>query len=421
MQKHHKSPLESLTIVNIVDILKLKTRLLIRLRTNGRTFTWQNGRQLSRITQNGVNTNYAYDGEGLRISKSGARNTEYIVLDGVYLGERTTVNNTTYLITYIYGAEGSVIGLDVNGTAYYFVKNLQGDVTSIINAVGETVAIYSYDAYGRITSITNGEGVGYMGPAHISNLNPFRYRGYMYDQESGFYYLTSRYYDPEVGRFLNADGMVSTGQGLDGYNMFAYCGNNPVNSFDPLGMSYEDMGIHALEVLIAGMVADIMTNSGNPYKIRITSKDVFRVKSVLFAKKAKKEEEERKRREITAWPTQSKAISSGFGNRLIEGKWEHHNGVDILPNGNTDVNSCIYGVVTEAGQHASMGNYVRIKSDKYTITYMHLESISVSVSQTVYAGDFVGIMGNTGYSFGVHLHFEVWDKKGCPIDPTSVF
>ena len=79
---------------------------------DGFTFTW-NGRQLSRITQNGVNTNYAYDGEGIRISKSGARNTEYIVLDGVYLGERTTVNNTTHLITYIYGVDGSVTDLTV--------------------------------------------------------------------------------------------------------------------------------------------------------------------------------------------------------------------------------------------------------------------------------------------------------------------
>ena len=76
---------------------------------------------------------------------------------------------------------------------------------------------------------------------HISNLNPFRYRGYTYDQETGLYYLTTRYYDPYVGRFLNADGLVSTGIGLDGYNMFAYCNSNPVNMIDPNGNAPGDL------------------------------------------------------------------------------------------------------------------------------------------------------------------------------------
>ena len=151
-----------------------------------------------------------YDENGLRVGKSGARNTEYIVVDGTYLGERTTIGSTEYLITYLYGDSG-VIGIEVNGTKYFFVKNLQGDVTSIINASGIVMARYSYDAYGNVISATNTAGIATPSPTAICNLNPFRYRGYMYDQESGFYYLTSRYYDPAVGRFLNADGFVSTG------------------------------------------------------------------------------------------------------------------------------------------------------------------------------------------------------------------
>jgi len=65
--------------------------------------------------------------------------------------------------------------------------------------------------------------------------NPYRYRGYRYDTETGLYYLQSRYYDPGAKRFVNADGYVSTGQGVLGNNMFAYCGNNPVNCIDPIG------------------------------------------------------------------------------------------------------------------------------------------------------------------------------------------
>ena len=73
--------------------------------------------------------------------------------------------------------------------------------------------------------------------------NPLRYRGYVYDTETGLYYLQSRYYDPEMGRFINADGYASTGQGILGTNMFAYCGNNPVKNIDQLGTSYESTGL----------------------------------------------------------------------------------------------------------------------------------------------------------------------------------
>ena len=86
---------------------------------------------------------------------------------------------------------------------------------------------YEYDAWGNVVSIG--------GNADIANLNPIRYRGYYYDTETGFYYLNSRYYDPEICRFVNADGYVSTGQGLLGNNMFAYCLNNPVSYIDPDG------------------------------------------------------------------------------------------------------------------------------------------------------------------------------------------
>ena len=110
---------------------------------------------------------------------------------------------------------------------YYYVCNAQGDVIKILTSGGATAAWYEYDAWGNVVSVG--------GDADIANLNPIRYRGYYYDTETGFYYLNSRYYDPEICRFVNADGYVSTGSALLGYNMFAYCLNNPVSNVDSSG------------------------------------------------------------------------------------------------------------------------------------------------------------------------------------------
>ncbi|MCI8620185.1 MAG: RHS repeat-associated core domain-containing protein [Oscillospiraceae bacterium] len=100
------------------------------------------------------------------------------------------------------------------------------------------VASYEYDAWGKVTSVKGSSGAilsleAY--PNHIAHVNPIRYRGYYYDNETGFYYLQSRYYDPIISRFINADSYGSTGQGFLGTNMFAYCNNNPVNRIDPSG------------------------------------------------------------------------------------------------------------------------------------------------------------------------------------------
>lgn len=109
-------------------------------------------------------------------------------------------------------------------TGYYFT-NQQGDVVRIEDPDGNVLASYSYDAWGK----------AYKSSGSMRNINPLRFRGYYYDTETGFYYLQSRYYDPVVSRFINADSYASTGQGFLGYNMFAYCGNNPVSRVDASG------------------------------------------------------------------------------------------------------------------------------------------------------------------------------------------
>lgn len=88
----------------------------------------------------------------------------------------------------------------------------------------------------------------------LGAVNPLRYRGYVYDTETGLYYLNSRYYNPVWGRFVNADGYASTGQGFDGHNMFAYCGNEPVNRYDVGGMFWKEAirGITHVGLLLRG-------------------------------------------------------------------------------------------------------------------------------------------------------------------------
>ena len=110
---------------------------------------------------------------------------------------------------------------------------MQGDVVRILNGGGAEVAIYTYDAWGKNLQITDGSGNDVSADtSHIANINPFRYRGYYYDVEIGWYYLNARYYDPNVGRFLSPDTILGANGGLQGYNLFAYCNNNPVMFVD---------------------------------------------------------------------------------------------------------------------------------------------------------------------------------------------
>ena len=128
-------------------------------------------------------------------------------------------------IDFFYDANGAPYAMKYNGTVYYYITNLQGDVMRIVDASGTVTASYDYDPYGKVISATG----------TLASVNPLRYRGYVYDQETGFYYLQSRYYDPVVGRFINADSYASTGQGVIGNNMWVYCNNCPLAHTDESG------------------------------------------------------------------------------------------------------------------------------------------------------------------------------------------
>ena len=142
----------------------------------------------------------------------------------IYAGDklmRMTVGDD--ILDFSYDANGAPLTMTYNGTVYYYITNLQGDVMKLERADGGSGAQYAYDAWGNIIAMSG----------TLAELNPLRYRGYVYDQETGFYYLQSRYYDPAIGRFINADNVISyAGHSLLGCNVFAYCFNNPVNMSD---------------------------------------------------------------------------------------------------------------------------------------------------------------------------------------------
>ena len=190
------------------------------------TYTWQNGRELAAMTDGTTTWNYTYDANGMRTSRTNGTTTYNYVYNGSQLTQMTVGNDTLY---FTYGVLGPIT-VTWNGETYYYALNGQGDVTGIFDGNGTLVVTYAWDNAWGYNPIPEGVMASTLG-----ELNPLRYRSYVYDTETGYYYLQSRYYDPEIGRFINADIYLSTGDGLLGNNMFAYCVNSPTNFRDDGG------------------------------------------------------------------------------------------------------------------------------------------------------------------------------------------
>ena len=205
---------------------------------DGMSMTWKNGRQLATLTNGDTSISYGYDSDSVRTTKTvnGVKYT-YAYLNGQLMYE--TRGNAKFY--YSYDANGILYNvrytLTDGGTeySYYYTHNSRGDIVGIYNGAGELKAHYEYDAWGNVISITDNNGNAITNPNHIGNLNPFRYRGYYQDTETGLYYLMSRYYDPITHRFINADGYFQTSSSILSSNMHSYCDNNPVGNADPMG------------------------------------------------------------------------------------------------------------------------------------------------------------------------------------------
>jgi len=202
---------------------------------DGMSFEWENGRILKKINTSDKSVQMSFDSNGMRTQKSvdGVK-TNYYYDSSNNLFALTQGNDTLF---FYYDNSGEVMSVSCNGTMYYYIKDLQGDITEIVDKDGNSVAEYAYDAWGNMLNEDNGT-------LTVGKLNPFRYRSYVYDEETGLYYLQSRYYDPLTGRFLNADVYCDTESGTPlSTNMFAYCENNAIDNVDYSGNSPKSKNI----------------------------------------------------------------------------------------------------------------------------------------------------------------------------------
>lgn len=222
------------------------------------TYTWEHGKQLKQMTRTGETISFVYNEDGLRVRKSATSTgiTEY-TLHGTNIVHMTTQGDVMH---FFYDAHNKPARVLYNGIPYTYLYNLQGDVIALVNSIGVKVVKYYYNAWGSSTSKT--------GPmaSTLGTRQPFRYRGYIFDEETNLYYLESRYYDPNSGRFNSADTFIRG-------NMYLYCENQPITRLDPSGEDAYDI-IEDLD-LDAPILEQIQYNK----EIILTQSNIINLKS----------------------------------------------------------------------------------------------------------------------------------------------
>ena len=210
----------------------------------GKSATW-NGRQLTKLGT----TEFTYDGQGRRVSKNS--------LTFLYDSNGNIIKQSNGL-EFFYDFEG-IAALKHNNTMYFCLRDSQGNIIALIDNNGNTVVQYYYDAWGN-HKVVDENGDEITSSTHIGNVNPFRYRGYYYDTETGLYFLQTRYYDPEVGRFLNRDSVqYADPETINGLNLYAYCLNNPIEYTDPYGTTEWWEWLLGAAIIVAAVGLSIAT------------------------------------------------------------------------------------------------------------------------------------------------------------------
>ena len=197
--------------------------------------TWINGKELSNYRNQSLNISYKYDFEGKRIAKTVNNNKiEYYWINDELILE-TNGQNVLYFIR---DEANELIGLRYNNDIYYYIKSATEDIIGLLDSNLHVVAKYEYDSWGNIISIKDSNGISITDVNHIAFINPFRYKSYYYDTETGLYYLKNRYFNPKWYRFLNIDDdefIDNDSNNHIEYNLFAYCNNDPINLIDDEG------------------------------------------------------------------------------------------------------------------------------------------------------------------------------------------
>lgn len=207
------------------------------------TYSWTKGSLLEKVTGDGLEAVYTYDASGIRTSKKvNGITTEYLAAGGSVLSEK---KNGVWQ-HYLYDGSGQLMAIRYKGADYYYVRNGLMTITGLVDVNGASVVNYFYDSWGRMLNITGSLA------ASLGKDNPYRFKGYYYDDETGMYYLKSRYYQPEICRFISADttDVLEIQEDLDDLNLYTYCNNNPINWEDPDGTIAIELGYVALTVLV---------------------------------------------------------------------------------------------------------------------------------------------------------------------------
>ena len=223
------------------------------------TYTWQAGRQLKQMSAEGTSVSFKYDHNGMRVQKV-VEQSWYPVITNYMIDEESVVHMTVDYTDYnetthrdnlhFFYDDDSPAFVEYNGVKYTYVRNLQGDVMGLLDSSGTLVVEYKYDPWGSLLSIT-----GSLAET-LGKRNPFRYRGYVYDEETGLYYLKSRYYNSKTGRFINADLIEnSEAENLLALNLFCYTLNSPINNSDPDGTFLFSLSIGAAVAAAKAVVA----------------------------------------------------------------------------------------------------------------------------------------------------------------------
>ena len=240
----------------------------------GMEMGWKNSSELTEIVKDQTTIRYRYDKEGMRNRKylSDGTTVLYQVQDGQIIGEqhlRKDQEKPLYEMTFSYDADGTLFSMNCDGKDYYYILNPTGDVIALVDTGWNTVVSYAYDSWGKVTAIEGDQDLG--------KKNPLRYRGYYWDEETGLYYLASRYYDPEVGRFINADNINLVLIDLtvtSDKNLYTYCDNNPIIRKDINGECW----IIAIAIGVGTQYAgDVLSNLLE----RKTGADIFKPSSSI--------------------------------------------------------------------------------------------------------------------------------------------
>ena len=250
----------------------------------GMEMGWKNSSELTEIVKDQTTIRYRYDKEGMRNRKylSDGTTVLYQVQDGQIIGEqhlREDQEKPLYEMTFSYDADGTLFSMNCDGKDYYYILNPTGDVIALVDTGWNTVVSYAYDSWGNVTAIEGDQDLG--------KKTPLRYRGYYWDEETGLYYLASRYYDPEVGRFINADDLSVLSEEkreITDKNLYAYCDNNSIirkdNEGDMWQLALAGVGGNGFGTMIATGLG-VITPAG---WIVLGSVTVVVVGSIVYSK-----------------------------------------------------------------------------------------------------------------------------------------